>query len=141
MGKIRVGFSESTSLSRDKELLRSFALGLYYGEGTKSGRSVDFTNTDPVAIRIWMKFLREIMGVDEGRIRVHLQLKNGDHGLEDSTRYWSDVSGVPISQFIKPSWTDSNQKHVGSHGGVCRIRVSDTTLLRRILSMIKDMAR
>ena len=33
------------------------ALALYWAEGTKTGRVVDFTNSDPAMLRLWIKYL------------------------------------------------------------------------------------
>lgn len=49
--------------------LYQLGLGLYIGEGNKRSRhNLSLPNTDPRVIRAFLRFLREICGVDERRI-------------------------------------------------------------------------
>ena len=58
-------FKIKEALSEEERALLHLAIGLYLGEGKKyeGCASVALGNTDPLIIRIFLKFLREICGV------------------------------------------------------------------------------
>lgn len=58
-----------TALSSKQEQLRLLAVSLYWAEGAKRGRAVDFANSDVAMCQIFMRFLREICRVDERKLR------------------------------------------------------------------------
>lgn len=77
---------------------------LYWAEGRKadSNRIFTFTNSDSDMIRVVMCFLRKICKIPENKIRGHIHLH--EHLSSDmALKYWSEVSGIPASQFYKTS--------------------------------------
>src|SRR3989344_2246985 len=59
-----------------KELLLIGAV-LYWGEGAKSERgavSLNFSNSDPFMVSVYMRFVREILKISEERIRAGIHL-------------------------------------------------------------------
>jgi hypothetical protein len=52
-------------------------------------------------IKIFLRFLREICGVHEKRLRIYLYTHSGKH-IEDLKKYWSDLTKIPTEQFTKP---------------------------------------
>ena len=83
-----------------KELLIA-GTALYAGEGAKRDGSVRFANTDPRMVLFFVTWLRRCFTVAEGRLRVRLYLHEG-LDLEGAVQYWSELTGIPPSQFIKP---------------------------------------
>jgi len=81
---------------------------LYLCEGTKErilkrgGKvfAVEFTNTDPRAIRMFLRFMREIIRADETRIKAELFLYPD---LDESKLklFWSKVTKIPLNRFQK----------------------------------------
>lgn len=58
------------NLSHADERLKLAAVMLYWAEGYKVGNgTVDFTNSDPLMVVLFMRFLREICRVSEKRVR------------------------------------------------------------------------
>lgn len=132
-------FDEREVLTAEEDRLKWFGLGLYCGEGGKTSNAVDFTNSDPKVLSLFLTFLRRIFRVKESRLRVRLQLKNF-HDIRKMTRFWSRVVGIPTRQFGKPTITKSNpKKDWKKYTGTCKIRYCDQTLLKRLLELIESM--
>ncbi len=83
----------------EAELL-GWGLGLYWGEGTKANpTAVRLGNTDPALLRKFIKFLIEICGVSEGRIRYGLQIFE-DINPENAVAYWLKELNITREQFL-----------------------------------------
>lgn len=81
---------------------------LYLCEGTKErslkrgGKifAVEFTNTDPRVVKIFLRFLREIIGADESRIKAEL-FSYPDLNERELKKFWSKVTKIPSNRFQK----------------------------------------
>lgn len=123
-----------------EERLRLSAVMLYWAEGYKVGRNtVDFANSDPEMVLIFRKFLTEICGVDQKRIRCPLYCYEGQDIVNIRT-YWSTLLSIPESQFTKPYIKKSAPGPRGPRmlHGLVHIRYCDTKLLRQILKWIDE---
>ena len=94
-------------------------------------------------IRIMMRWFREICGVAESQFRIRLQIHHPE-GIEESRKYWSEVTGVSLSQFTK-EYTKTSPTSKGKSGnlvpyGICSIRISDINLITRIKGWIQGLA-
>ena len=76
-------------------------LMLYAGEGSKTEGEVALANSDPRMIVFHVSWLRRFFDVDESRLRVRLYLHEG-LDLTTAACFWSDLTGIPRSQFSKP---------------------------------------
>lgn len=67
-------FQIKSDLNLEEEKLKMAGTMLYWGEGGKalSGSGVDFVNSDPKMITVFMLFLRTIFQIDEAKLRVYL---------------------------------------------------------------------
>jgi transcriptional regulator with XRE-family HTH domain len=72
----------------------------YLAEGNKVQREVRVTNSDPRAIKLIVFWLKEICGVKIERLAASVHLYP-DNDIKKSLRFWSEVSGIPLSQFQK----------------------------------------
>jgi hypothetical protein len=129
-GRVRIG-----RLSEREFLVAGAAL--YAGEGAKRDGSVLFANSDPRMVAFFCSWLRRFFEVDESRLRVRLYLHQG-LDLAAAIAFWSELTGIPPSQFIKPyrAVPDSsirNAKHV--HGCV-GVRYSCSTTHRSIMGLV-----
>lgn len=84
------------------DLLKIVGAALYWAEGYNASKnSVVFANTDPSMVRLMMLFLRKVCKISESKFRgkvfihPHLDVKRAE-------KHWSDISGIPLSQFNKP---------------------------------------
>lgn len=132
-------FSLKGNLLPKEENLRIAGIMLYWGEGTKSGNSVVFTNSDPDMVILFLRFLRVICGIDEGRLRLLLHLYS-DQNEEDMKLFWSKATNIPLDQFSK---TYIHEKKKGvykkiSKYGTISLRYSDKELLKTINNWLKE---
>ncbi len=128
------------NLSRQEEDLKLAAIMLYWGEGYKVGKSVDFANSDPDMALLFKRFLTEICRVDEKRIRCSIYCYEGQD-IEKLHEFWSNLLDVPHEQFIKPYVKVAAES--GARGprmihGLVHIRYCDKKLLRQLLVWIDE---
>ncbi|MBI5470610.1 hypothetical protein HY968_04840 [Candidatus Kaiserbacteria bacterium] len=85
--------------SRDIFML---GLGLYIGEGAKSLQETRFVNANPAIMRFIVRWFVEAIGLNKKNIRIRLHLYP-DCNEEASLKFWSNVIGIPRSQFLSCS--------------------------------------
>lgn len=129
----------STLSSRELKLIGTM---IYWGEGGKTGHwSVRLTNSDPLIIKVMMRFFREICHVPESKFRGHIHTFEGAP-IKDSEKYWSQVSGIPLKQFFKTyakqSKASMQKRKTLPHGTFC-IYVHDTKLFLTIKGWIEKI--
>ena len=129
----------------DRELLIA-GLALYWGEGYKKGRRLQFCNSDPKMIQfllLWLQKCFEISGEDI-RCRVGV---NAIHIERDSIikEYWSRVTGVPITQFTTTSFKKVENLKVydnfEDHYGTLSVEVlKPARIYGKIIGLIEGLA-
>lgn len=74
--------------SNDAYLLLGLGLGLWWGEGNKMDKSaIRLGNSDPKLIRVFIKFLIEIFGIEISKVRLGLQVFD-DQDVEKVKQEW-----------------------------------------------------
>ncbi len=134
-----LSFNFKKELSRKDRELMIAAVMLYYGEGAKTNTTVDFANSDPDAIKVFLNFLRRVCRVERKRLRFYLYcFANQDLG--ELLDFWSSFLKVSRQQFTKP-YVRERGANLGRtmHYGVLHIRYSDKRLLEKILSLGKKL--
>ncbi len=129
-------------LTPEQERLKVAGLMLYWAEGAKQRSTVDFTNSDPKTIMIFLRFLREICGVSESRLRGFLYIYEGQN-IENIRQYWSEQTQIPEEQFLKSyvsKFRPERLKQKVLSYGVMHVRYNDKRLLQQILSWIQEEA-
>ena len=117
---------------------------LYWAEGCKSPLTsgVEFVNADPAMIGLMMRWFRECCRVPESKFRARAQLHDPQR-LHEVQRYWSQVTGVPVTQFTKPilKLSSSSQRKRGNSlpYGTAHIRIADVHLLTIIRGWIAGL--
>ncbi len=126
-------FFPKQALAPEEERLRVAGTMLYLAEGAKRGDIVDFTNSDPRLITVFLGFLRRICGVSEARLRAALYAY-ADQDLEQLHKFWSEHTKIPLSQFIKPYVRPltPNVSRRKMSVGLLHVRYSDRRLLQLI---------
>ncbi|OHA97825.1 MAG: hypothetical protein A3E02_02300 [Candidatus Zambryskibacteria bacterium RIFCSPHIGHO2_12_FULL_38_34] len=125
--------------ARDLKLIGAM---IYWGEGGKTGNwSVRLANSDPLIIKVMMRFFREICKVPENKFHAHIHtFENAD--VEKTEKYWSEISRISRKQFyktyIKPSIA-SLQKRKTLPNGTLDIYVHDTKLFLTIMGWIEKI--
>ncbi|MFE0683131.1 hypothetical protein ACFW17_20260 [Streptomyces sp. NPDC058961] len=120
----------------DRELLLVGA-ALYWAEGTKDKayarrECVTFINSDPLMIRLYLRWLG-LLGVEAHRLRCTLHV-HASADLEELTRFWSEITGVPEDAFLKPSIkrnTSTRLNRGQAYRGCLRVSVTGSARLYR----------
>jgi len=127
---------------KTKEDFELFALGvgLYAGEGKKSGLYVGLGNADPRIIKTFLAFLRKICQVDEAKISAELNIYD-DVNLEAAVKYWVEVTNIPRTRFSKSIVRKSRGGTYRNKSiyGTLTVKVCNTKLLAQILSWCGEM--
>lgn len=119
---------------RERDL---FVLGLYAGEGSKTGNHVSMANTNPSFLCSFVTWLREEFGVDESRLRARLYLHEG-LDLGAAMDFWSEVLGIPISQFHRPyrAPADVSRRLAKHEFGCATVVYSCVSTHRRVMARL-----
>ena len=96
---------------------------LYWGEGAKTRSYLDLTNSDPAALRTFVRWVRKYLDSRaEFVLSLHLHEGNDEPAARD---HWANAIGLRdprfTKTFIKPAGTGHRKNHL-KHG-VCRVRV------------------
>jgi transposase len=138
-------FSLKKNLTRGEEKLKIAGIMLYWAEGYKNlgkktrGGTIDLGNSDPKMIRLFLKFLRGICGVDENRLRVRLYCY-ANQNVDSIKKYWSKITGIPLKQFMRPYIREdfSPDKINKMKYGLAHIVYSDKKLFLQIKNWIEQ---
>ncbi len=132
-------FLLNTKLTPEQEKLKIAGVMLYWGEGTKKGYNVALANSDPLMVAIFVRFLREICGIEESRLHITLH-HYPDHDEATLKKFWSKTLKVPLKQFYL-SYMHFNTKgsyKKKSQYGTVSVQYSDVALLKVINSWISE---
>lgn len=136
-------FAVKEKLSFTEEQLKLAGVMLYWGEGFNSPNAavVDFANSKPEMIALFVSFLRRICGIDESKLRCFLYCYSNQNPSQ-LIKFWSQVTGIPKRQFTKPYVRkDFDLKKKGKmEYGLLHIRYGDKKLLNIIRGWIKEYA-
>jgi len=123
----------------EEEKLRVAGVMLYWGEGCKGWSTVKFANSDPDMISLFLRFLREICGVWEERLKALVHIYP-DHDEKEVRLFWSSLTGIPQKNFYQ------SYVHIGKKGtykrkskyGTLTLNYSDKRLLEQINTWIDE---
>ena len=146
--KTRMQKEENIALSVKKEVntwsflhstesQKSLLAMLYWAEGQKSpelGAPVNFTNTDPKLMLLFLTMLRNCYRLDESKLRVRLHL-HWYHKINEVRSFWSMLLNIDESKFGKiylkqRSKTKTFRKNLA---GICIVRYHSIDLRREIM--------
>lgn len=134
----KLSFKEQVKLSFHKKKLKLSGLILYWSEGYKTTKSsgVDFANSDPDMIFVFVKFLRKIYKVDEKRLRILLYCYENQN-VKSLIEFWSNLTSINKKQFSRP-YIRKNFKESGRKMkyGMVHIRYADKKLFLCIMEAI-----
>lgn len=140
--RVPLSYSLNKRLSINEEKLKLAGIMLYWGEGTKwsGNRTVEFVNSDPHMIRIFMRFLREVCGVDENKLRVLLYC-HANQSVGSLQKYWSGITEISLKKFTKPYIrTEFNDDKIGKmEYGLIHVRYNDKKLLCQMMDWIEEV--
>ena len=136
-----LSFSPIKKLSPKQHLLKTAGLMLYWAEGSKkNSQGIDFANSDPKMIHLFTKFLRQIYQINNKRLRCLLYCYPS-HNPQKLINFWSKITQIPASQFIKPYIrSDGGQIRDKMKHGLVHIRYSDKRLFQLIMKEINQFS-
>lgn len=110
---------------------------LYWAEGTKATRNgLNFVNTDPGLMSLYLTLLRKSYAIDERRIgaRVHMHYY---HKIREVRAFWSSTLGIPESQFgqIYVKKRSRKKRFRRNFMGICFVNYYDTKIREEILAL------
>jgi len=118
---------EGTRLRRDSR----------YPNGNTFIYSIEFTNSDPVLIKFFLKFIRKVIKIEESRLKCELFIYN-DLEKEKIENFWSSVCQIPLSRFHKTIvLIAKNSKYKPNPLGTCKIRYSDKKAYLKLNDLIE----
>lgn len=124
---------------------------LYWAEGSKEkeyqpGSRVEFTNSDPLMLKLFLKWLSEICNIPMSDVRFEIYIhENSQNRLGVVAQYWSKRLGVPRNFFknvyFKKNIIKTRRKNIGkNYYGLLKLRVkASSTLNRRIAGWINGV--
>jgi predicted DNA-binding protein YlxM (UPF0122 family) len=136
-----LSFKPKQNLTLKEKQLKTTGLMLYWAEGSKKNpHHVDFANSDPLMIKLFIKFLREICRVNESRLRCLIYCYPS-HNIQELTSHWSRLTNIPKPQFTKPYIRqDGGNIRDKMKYGLVHIRYSDKRLFELIMKEIKQIS-
>lgn len=128
-------------------LRQIIGLIIWWTEGTKAYKrkeykntwvyNIDVTNTNSEIIKLFLNFLRNDVGLEESRLKLQLQIHEGDN-QEEIEKFWSKLTKIPRSRFTKTIIRPVGNK-IGKSKGTCKIRYSDKQKYLVLSSLLKDL--
>ena len=139
--KKKPSFELKPKLNGKNKTLKTAGIMLYWGEGSQwaGEKIVDFANSNPDMIIIFLKFLREICGIDENKLRAYLYCYENQKPKK-ILKYWSKITEIPKQRFTKP-YIRKDYKKIKKgkmKNGLIHIRYYDKKLLDLIRVWIKN---
>jgi len=120
---------------------------IWWGEGSKSRKDkrwknarsypVEVTNTNPLIIQTFLDFLRYDLKVDESRLRLQLQIHQGDD-QEKLETFWGEITMISREHFNKTIVRPIGNK-IGKSKGTCKIRLTDKSLYEKLELILKQV--
>lgn len=134
-------FRLKNNLTEKEKNLKTAGIMLYWGEGSQwqGEKIVDFANSKPEMVKVFLAFLRQVCGIDEKKLRVYLYAYS-DQDIKKITNFWSKLTNIPLNQFSKPYIREDYrlEKSGKMPYGLIHVRYYDKKLLLLILEWIKQ---
>lgn len=114
---------------------------LYWAEGSKTSNRLSLANSDPRALRLFIRWTREYLMPDAALV---LKLNpHGDNNEAAAREYWERELNLPnvtfYKTYVKPDGTGHRKNHLRT--GVCDVRVRRSSdALHRVLAWIDRLA-
>lgn len=130
-------------LDKNKDSAKLVLSALHLAEGAKHrAGSIQFGNSDPGIIRLFMKLLRTCYEIDESKFRCTI-LCRADQDTKKLERFWLEVAGINKGQLYK---TRIDARTIGKpsrkldYKGVCVINYLSAAVYYDLLTLGKMMS-
>jgi hypothetical protein len=131
---------KDTKIYKFDSKISLIGLMLWWAEGTKKGRNVQFVNSSPDMIKIYMIFLNSI-DLDLKKLSAKIKVMNQSQ-VDPSQRYWSRITGISMKNFTKPIIRGKpvDAKDIG-HRGCLTITYCSINLKRQMEKKIEEITQ
>lgn len=129
----------------DKDLF-SAGVALYWAEGSKKTRKLGICNSDPEMVRFMIEWFSKFFNIHSDRLSLRVGINEIHKKRELKVRkYWSRVTGIPMSQFRKTSFKKvknlKTYKNFKNHFGTIDLVVlKPGDLYYKMLGLIKGLS-
>lgn len=117
-------------------------IALYWAEGAKQkehnvSQKVKFSNSDPMMIKVFLKWLQNICRISKLEITFRIALHEAAiNKLAKVQKYWADITGFSINDFGKIDWKknkiNTKRRNIGNnYYGLLNIYIKNSTNLNR----------
>ncbi len=129
-------------LTRDEIKLKYLALGLYWGEGSKSSLAgIRITNSDPGVIKQFLKYMTQICRARDDKIHFYLQTFK-DNNTTVAKNYWAEQLSIDPSRINTgkpiPSMGKGTYKNISVYG-VMTLGFYNTHLQSHIMNDLRKL--
>lgn len=120
-------------------------VSLYWSEGFKKDSQAGFANSNPEMIKLFIKWLNTC-GYTRNDLLIRVIANSSHKGrIKEIEKYWSQITGVPVTNFRKPFFQHVEWKKVyensNEYFGVLRIKVRKSKdFLRKIHGWIEGLS-
>lgn len=134
-------FIRKMKLLKNKKLLKLITAIIFWCEGSKRRLSqVQFTNSDPKLVQVFLFALRNAFFIEESKFRALIHLHEY-HNKKKQHHFWSTMTGIPLNQFIKPYI----KPHTGirkrdDYQGCISIRYSNAKIAKELDALYHSLA-
>lgn len=117
---------------QNKELKKFTCAMLYLCEGGKypATRFLQFVNSDPKMIYLFLKLLRDSFSMKEHKFRCQI-LYRWDQNFDKLKQFWSKLTNIPLNQFYNSTPDKRTKDKITQkidYKGVCKIIYCDTNI-------------
>lgn len=134
---------EGRKKAREGDWLHLAGCMLYWAEGSKSRNMIKFVNTDADMMRVFIKFLRECLGITDSKMKIRIVAYLGDAITSNEIeQYWLDLLELDSHNLNKSRFNvqpkSSQQKGRKLTYGVCELVVTNTRFIQHIYGTIQE---
>ena len=127
--------------AKKSDSLYAFGCALFWGEGSKKKNNVIITNSDPLMLSFFVKFLKKYFNVSSSDFSISIQyyLNNG-LSLNEIEQYWCNILNLS-KESLKEHTLKSKYyggKKVKHPYGICSVRICNTSIAMQIYGSIKE---
>lgn len=129
----------------DREFLIA-GLALYWGEGYKKGRRLQFCNSDPKMIKFLLLWLQKCFSINSLDIRCRIGI-NYIHAKRENIvkNYWTELTKIPLTQFTRTSFKKVENKKIyanfNDYYGTLSVEVSrPSRFYGKIIGLIEGLS-
>lgn len=124
-----------------KDDLKVVCALLYWCEGGKTGKAkVSFINSDPKLVKYFIDTFRKAFDIDENRFRALIHLHEY-HDINKQTKFWSEITKIPKTQFTKPYCKPHTGKRIKeNYQGCISVVYYGKQIMQEMLFLIKEIS-